>query len=323
MVVTDYAAIKSQIDEVDFGNIEVNVFTLAELFQPYLIFGSKRFNLSLTDVTVYGNRTFAYSGKDEKNVQVINGVDIPTTLNGLLANGVKFLDAVTWISIPPAKRPAAITIDDTEKSMKTFKDPAEIARCMFYYFFYVLTRARAPGPDDLKEGQKVPDFLKKVLSIDKNPAQVADYLASFALNLLDHGWVQHVKLNSLSGESLNRFGLGVAGYRMAAPFKLFTPEGQLQVERLAAIRVAKSFATSEASWEIHPSTRDPNILTKYGNLNKNLGNLMLDVFTKEQLDQMVKARIIFAVPTREPSHTNYITWSDSDIYVPKKKIFRK
>lgn len=329
MTTLDYATIREEARLIDFGDIRVDPEELAEIFQRYIEYGSRRFNLAISDVEVYANLPFDYDGKETVKVQIFGDLTCATTLTGLLASGTKFLDAIVWLGLAANKRSKPEVHNAPRNWNKTsaytytkYNDHPKIARCMFFYFFYVLTRARAPTADETDSTQPIPNFLKSVLSYQESPSDVAQYLASFDLNLMNHQWVKSIKMQSLSEEALNRFGLGVAGYRMAAPFKLYNPE-MTNIESLSnAIAVAQSLAKSSASWNIHPATRDPNILQKYGNLNKNLGNLMLEVFTTAQLEEMVRAKIIFAVPKKEANHTNYKTWSIDDLFIPTDLIFR-
>lgn len=315
---------------IDFGDINVDVRELAKIFERYVAFGSRRFKLSIQDITVYANPIQDFEGKESASVTAVGNLQVANTLLGLMAAGAKFIDAVIYLGLPNARKPNPRehpvpkgATPATQISFPTYNSPPKIARCMFFYYFYVLTRAKAPSGSADEATQPVPNFLSSVLAYKESAGEVAEYLASFELNFLDHRWVRHIRLNHLSVESLNRFGLGVAGYRMASPFKLYQADTALATDRANAIEVATSIARSPASWDIHPATRDPNILTKYGNLNKNLGNLILDVFSPAKIQEMCDAKVLFSVPKREPAHTNYLRWTIADVFAPQTTIFEE
>lgn len=147
-------------------------------------------------------------------------------------------------------------------------------------------------------------------------------ICSFEPQKFDPAWARFVSFGGFGQEVLSRFGLGVAGYRLFGPFGLYEPKVGLSPALSDAYSFARSLATAPASWDIHPLTRDPNVLAKRGNLNKNLGNLILDVFTEEQIDEMVKTKILYAKPEREPAHRQYLLWEREDDISGNAQIFR-
>jgi len=264
--------------------------------------------------------------KEETNTTEIDKKHIANTLSGLLAAGSKFMDSVFWLAMPAAERPKPkdhpLPPSGTPVKFSVYNNHQDIARCMFFYFFYILTRARAPSSASARSAEPVPQFLHKVLGIAKGESEVADYLASFSLENIDPSWVRHVDLEGLSQESINRFGLGVAGYRITAPFKLVTPDGPDVKKYQVAIDIAVSMATSSADWDFHPSTRKANVLSLYGNINQNLGNLILKVYASDAIDRMVAVKILFKKPVWHDSHTNFTRWTTDMKYTPTTKIFK-
>jgi hypothetical protein len=318
--------LKAELDGIDFGVVETTPEILAGYFETYVHFGSKRYTLSRSELNVFHLPAFEFKGKDDITTENVNGVSVPLTLSDHLALGTKFLDAVLYMHLGSALRPPTKDIMQPKGinknvSLPTFSNHTTIARYMFFYYFYILTRARAPERDASGEVQKVPRFLNGVLSISASASEVASYLASFDLNNLDPAWVRQIRIKGIGQEALSRFGLGVAGYRLAQPFKLREPDGPDRAKYANAILVAKSFTSAPACWDFHPATRNPNILNKYGNINKNLGNLLLKVYKKETLQIMSDARIIFQVPIEEPNYTNYERWTAQDIYSSSAPIF--
>jgi len=325
MSTTDFTTVIAEVQRISFGRLDIDPSSFALVLQKYVHEGSKRHRLSRDDIEVFFNIADDFEGKEATNVQDFKGLTVAKTLPGLLAAGAKFMDAVFWLAIPEGDRPQPkehpAPKAGTKQTFGTYKSHQDIARCMFFYFFYILTRARAPMQATGKGAEPVPQFLSKVLGISKGESEVADYLSSFSLENIDPSWVRHIDLKGLSQESLNRFGLGVAGYRMAAPFKLTVPDGPDVTKYQTAIDVATSFATTGADWDFHPSTRKAEVLTKYGNINQNLGNLILKVYTQDTINQMVKVKILFKSPDHNPAHTNFTRWSKDMKYAPTSPIF--
>jgi len=324
---TDFSGVIAETTSISFGTIDTDPVQFAKILQRYVHEGSKRHRLSKNDITVFFNITDDFPGKETTSVQDFSGSFAAKTVVGLMAAGARFMDAVFWLALPENERPDPSSHPAPKPPQKqtfsTYNNYQDIARCMFFYFFYILTRARAPLPSSSRPGEPVPKFLSQVLGITKGESEVAEYLSSFSLENIDPSWVRHIDLSGLSQESLNRFGLGVAGYRMAAPFKLKNPDHPDATKRAAAIEVAKSIATSVPDWDFHPSTRNAAVLVKYGNVNQNLGNLILDVYKQETIDEMVKVKILFKTPDRNIAHSNYTTWDSTMKYAPTTKIFPK
>ena len=89
-----------------------------------------------------------------------------------------------------------------------------------------------------------------------------------------------------------------------------------------AIQVAKSFRLAGFCWDFHPATRNPNVLAKYGNINKNITNLILEAYKPETIKMMVQTKKLAKEPIYDPAYTNYKTWNKDMVYVATSKIFK-
>jgi hypothetical protein len=175
-----------------------------------------------------------------------------------------------------------------------------------------MTQARYPVSQNEKEKPKIPNFLKTIMGLDQDQHIYVERICSFEPRKFDPKWAMYVQFKGLGQETLSRFGLGVAGYRNFGPFGLYKAKADMSPELAPAFEFARTIATSPSSWNVHPLTRSPDVLTKRGNLNKNLSNLMLHAFTQEQLKEMKDAKIIYKIPEREPTHRNYFQWKAGD-----------
>lgn len=283
----------STIGEPNFNVIDIDVIEVAKALQLYLVRGSKLTGVSLDDV-----RTSV--------VKLPENLEKPTLVD-LLSVGMKLFDALIWITAGyPRSHPLRI---DNMMKKDTIPSMHEIARSLFYVYFFLLTQARYPASANDKESPKVPNFLKVVMGMTEDQHVYTERICSFPPQKFDPGWVRHVHFKDFGQEVMSRFGLGVAGYRLFGPFKLYPIRPDLPDNLRNAAIFAKSVAESRTTWDIHPLTRNIEILNSRGNLNKNLGNLILDVFTQKQIDEMVANKILFKLPEKNATALNYLAWS--------------
>lgn len=288
-----FSAAAAMVGVPDFGLIHIDAEATARAFQTYLDTASKLTGVSLDDI----NRTVKVLPVDKK----------ACTLVDLLKCGMKLFDAVVWLT---AGRPEShpLVVDPTMKD-DDIKGLHEIARAVFFCYFMLLTQARYPVKVIDANAPKIPNFLRVVMGMDSPQNEYVECICSFAPQKFDPKWARYVSFAGFGQEVLSRFGLGVAGERMFAPFALYPCKPDAPQHIKDAYAFAKAVATTPASWNVHPITRDPNVLKVYGNLNKNLGNLALECFTEDDLQNMANNKVIYKYPVKEPNHRNYMQWS--------------
>jgi hypothetical protein len=282
----------------NFNVIDIDPATVANCLQDYVNRGSKLTGVSLDDI----------------DTSMIKLPDDPSTatLTDLLSGGMQLFDALVWLTAGrPASHPLVMSSVMEEAEIPSLM---EVAKAVFYVYFFLMTQARYPAAPGDTNAPKVPNFLKVVMGLDEPQDAYVSRICSFNPTQFDPSWVKHVSFRGLGQETLSRFGLGVAGYRLFGPFGLYEPKPDLPTELREAVQFAQKVARAPPTWEVHPLTRNPEILKSRGNLNKNLGNLILLAFTDTQINEMVTSRILFAKPVREPSYRNYMMWkADDDI----------
>lgn len=291
----------------DFGLIHIDPTEVAQAFQAYLDTASKLTGVALSDISRRVIKLPADSSK--------------VTLTELLELGMKLFDAIVWLTAGrPKDHPLVI---DPSMNKDSIASLHEVARSVFYTYFMLLTQARYPAPRSEAQKPRIPNFLRTIMGMADDQHVYVERICSFSPQKFDPAWVRFVEFQNFGQEVLSRFGLGVAGYRMFGPFSLYKPREDISDELKEACGFARNVATAPSAWTIHPLTRNPNILTARGNLNKNLGNLVLDVFTTEQIDEMVKSKVLYAKPEREPAHRNYLTWKRIDDITGTALIFKQ
>ncbi|KAG6194115.1 hypothetical protein E4U10_003300 [Claviceps purpurea] len=293
----------------NFGIVHVDPKEVGLMLQPFLDRGSK-----LTDeVTV-----------DDISTRVLSVPDKPeqATLNDLLAIGMKLFDAVVWLAaLDKSRHP--LRADPTMKS-DDIPSNKDVTQSVFYCYFMLLTQARYP-PDD-HEIQHIPHFLRIQMGMNKKPSYYVSKICTFEPRRMNPSWIKHMDFPALTKKLLFKSGLVVAGYRMFGPFDLFDHDARegLSDNLVSAFTFARAVARAPASWNVHPLTRPrgpQDAITRRGNLDKNLGNLILDVFTDEQIDDMVKQRILLKKPDRDVAHREYLQWAAEDDISGTANIF--
>lgn len=289
----------------DFGLIHIDPEETAKAFQAYLDTASRLTGVSLDDI----DRRVITAPTDPKSV----------TLVDLLRAGMKLFDAIVWLTAGrPTSHPLKLDPGMDKAGIPSLHD---IARSVFYCYFMLVTQARYPVGQATAAKPIIPNFLRTIMGMDKEQHVYVQTICSFEPQKFDPSWAKYVKFSGFGQEVLSRFGLGVAGYRMFRPFALYQPKGDIDENTMKAVRFAQSVARAPSSWDIHPLTRNPNILTARGNLNKNLGNLILKAFTEAEIKEMADNKIIFQVPTHDPNHRNYMMWSADDDISGSSRIF--
>jgi len=302
-----FTATAAFLGNADFKVIDIDARQVAEGLQLYLERGSKLTGVSLEDI----DRTVTELPADVKKA----------TLADLLDKGMKLFDAIVWLT---AGRPEAYPLQrDVSKKADNIPSLHEIARSVFYTYFFLLTQARYPVKAGGEGQPAVANFLRVVMGMDQPQNEYIERICSFAPQKFDPAWVKWVNFGNFGQEALSRFGLGVAGYRMFGPFKIYSPKPGLSQELQNAVAFARAIATANPSWDVHPLTRKPEVLTRRGNLNKNLGNLILEVFTEDQINEMVQSKMLYKKPDKEPNYRNYLTWSTVDDITGTTLIFRQ
>jgi hypothetical protein len=300
-----FTATTAILGNPQFGLIHIDPEETAKAFQVYLETASKLTGVSLDDITVTVSQAPPASDK--------------ITLTWLLEHGMKLFDAVVWLT---ANKPTSHPLkEDPAMDVKNIPSLHDVARAVFYCYFMLVVQARYPVSRNNTEKPKIPNFLKTIMGMDEEQHVFVERICTFEPQKFDPSWAKFVQFKGFGREVLSRFGLGVAGYRMFGPFSLYKPKEGLSEELKNAFEFAKNIAVSEPTWDIHPLTRNPAVLTKRGNLNKNLNNLLLECFTDEQLKEMETAKVIYAYPKVEPTHRNYTQWKMEDDISGTSKIF--
>lgn len=285
---------------VDFSAVKVDDVFAGAAFQAFIDAGTQLHTIPLVDIDIF----------------VPLGEQPPYSLKDLLSWGNRVGDCVFFMQIYEADRDACggdvlnnpcrfyvMLTHDPAKSLKPPMSPDHAAKLVAAWAIYAMVRA---GPPSLP----VPKFIKDQIGVSMSPKEMCD---SFTLtNPVNWSleWIRAIKWSTVGRETLSRFGLGVAGYRLIQPFKIYTPKADSKPNIIAACETMRLLAGQGATWEVHPVTRNPNLLTALGNLNKNCMNLMMEAFTSTEMAEMKGNAISSAVtPVHDAQHVNYRSWT--------------
>lgn len=300
-------------------------------------------------------------GIELNNVTTIGDLKVSNTVSGLLAAGAKFFDAVIYLSLSAELRPPPHEHAPSKDPAKVGKYPLyndlpRITQYVFSMYFYIMIRAHAPSSIADYKLQPMPKFITSVLGVEEAASSMAEYLASFPLQNLNLAWVKYIKTSTISQEAASRFGLGVAGYRIVSIFNSAEPDkyrttfrktkeekkkeleendGEPLPDKEAgrepledkpawldgAIAVARSFKDAGPCWDFHPATRSPNVLAKYGNINKNATNLLLAAYSPATIQKFVATKKLAIPPVEDVGYTEYKQWHNKGKYVATSKMF--
>lgn len=287
--------------------IRVNTREVAEAFATFLTIGSRIINLSIDQLNVTANDDTIDAGT--------------ATVVNLIEHGNPVFNALLYVKLPLGNRPAVVRVPHADR--KAAIPHGEIASAIFFQYFMIMTRGSPSDADDATAGTRVPKFLGTVLQLRQTPKYYHDILASFPLSAIGNDWVRYVQIGGLSTEARSRLSLGVAGYRVLAPFRYLSPHGRdtWTTEHENAYRVALQMAQLPASWDWHPATRDPNLTQRFGPLNANLNQLALMSFTGDDLANLVTTRAIFAVPVDNPTVRDWMSWTAAPTLGRNSNIF--
>ncbi|POS81895.1 hypothetical protein EPUL_006525, partial [Erysiphe pulchra] len=311
----DCRQVNLELSQWNLKDIIVDYESLGNALRPFVLSGSKVHRLVPEDLNVYANTSGIYENKEITKIIKINGLEVPTTMMGLMANGTKFFDAWIWLSMNPNLRPAPIKLPYTNKpdekvELSTYDDMGMLTTYIFIAYFFILIRAHPPTQLDAYHKQPMPKFISTILGTTATAVEVAMYLASFELIKLNNEWVKQIKPLTLNVEAANRLGLGVAGYRLVSVFNLILPTKYYSDDPKVnealketrppwlevSLKVMQSFKNAGPCWDFHPATRDPNLISKYGNINKNATNMILDCYTAETIKLLLDGKKLSVEP---------------------------
>lgn len=295
------------IGDVNFGVVRINSTAIGTALQEFIQIGSQKGQISKDDLEIiYREGTNITSFRDVADA---------------IKHGTRLFDALAYFSLPAAERPEPehrpLGPEESDPS------PLDIGRAIFYVYFYILIRGHAPTDEDGTDQNPVPNFLKSVMGLEDSPDHYSECVASFDLNLLDHHWVKYIQINNLGIQAQNRLALGLAGYRLPGVLTLFQFRDDAPVEAIRAATAVRNFVNRGAVWDCHSVTRTAAFLDVIKNFNANVTNVILEVYTAEQIAQLRRRRVLPVDLVHNERFTQWQQWTDATFDQFTDYIFRR
>lgn len=232
--------------------------------------------------------------KSDITVPTRGGQD-PFNLEQHLQWGGKVLDGIIWFQ-NGRHSSASRSINTCDES--EFQRTSDLSKmALMQLVIFVLIKGHYPSSTGTTIGKDIPAFFHTVCSMNYSPAELASRVASFNLNKLPGDWVRGIPFANMGEEFLNRFSLGVAGYRLLAAFRVIKPKARTP-EQVAALNWIFTRLMEPSSWKLLPITRPP-LLKRLGSLNTALTSLMLEVYTREEIQKLKDEGVIAVVPAKK------------------------
>jgi len=277
-------------------------------------------------------------------------VNIVITINGNIHDEEKQSEIATTLGERNLPLQDVRSLQDvglliTQSPDRRFKATADN---LGWLFVYMLIRGNPVRAEDTTVVEKAPKFMVDQMSFGGSLQEMAGLVSSFSLAKIDPRWIKAVPLDKASITLLSRLGLGVAGYRLFRPFQLYKPKGRVKYSkselialcdarnisirdiskgsgkrykepreiynaRRSAILTVLKIADQPLDWDIHPLTRPPQIISKFGGFNKPIQNLINISFSQAQIADMLRNKVIAVQPITNPSANIWKTWNPDNV----------
>lgn len=234
----------------------------------------------------------------------------------LVMAGMPVLDAIYWKG---SHRKLDLVQDNSIPVLST-ETLEKIAKGLFLCRLFLLVYGRYPRAKGKETEKKVTEFVRNVFNIE-DIGSYEKLLASFPIDRLDPIWIRRVSFNGLDKVVLTELGLRVFGFQMLAPFAKYECKNDAPSNIISSFATAVQLSQAPPDWALYCHTRDAIKAWKYGDLNANLGNLMLDCLTTTQLEEMVEKRLISRLPSRCSKSSEYLNWVYDEQCVTSNPIF--
>lgn len=313
--ITDMESFKTLVKIADLNGFVIDYQMIAVALKPFLVLGSGDYVIRPEEIYIPATK---------------RGTSV--TLKELLNSATKLFDALVFLAMAPADRAKCGTL--TKATMSTLVNDKEqasmdkIANYVTICFLHLLSRSNYPSGTSTELGSAIPQFQKTVLGNQMSGDEICQQLANFNLSKINNKWIETIKLTDLGDKFRNRIALSPAGHRQLAPFRYLKPltivNNPITEEDRAvtkAYRFLKDMQPLLPNWAIHPSTRDTSFQIRFGTFAKECSNLMVKCFSDEDLDAMVKARIIFQKPVWNPQHMEFMNWDTNLEFLRGRMIF--
>jgi hypothetical protein len=232
----------------------------------------------------------------------------PVDVTSAMKWGTKFFDAVYYFALETQLRPNVVAGSDLGLELPTHV--MKTKKRLLWTAIFLMLRGSYPESKGKVPGTDIPAFLTKICGMDESPFDCASGLASFNLSSVSPQWIREIQWAKFAAPIRQRLGLGLAGYRSLAPFKMYECRPDASEEAKAAFKWVRQITQRKPDYAILSCTRSVDLISQLGSWNAALGNLALECFSAETLVEMETVKIIFQVPKRDPRADTWRAWVD-------------
>lgn len=309
-------SIPETIDGLENLAIKIDPDELAQLLIPYVVQGSQKNSLSVTDLTIV-----MPSGKS---------LGDDAGIKELWEAGSDFFSSVIYQRLSAEFRSKiTLTTPDLSAGSRILTQEA-LSTLLFCDFFYIFTQARHPTKemDDIgstTRKYKPAQFILNTIGNVQTFAEIEEALFVKGLAKIPMEWVKKVPMTGLSLEAQNRFLLGAAGHRLIQAFATirFIDETPADVQTIWAKLI--KYTQDGYSWNFHTAFRTVNFVKKFKSLNKILEYLLAIYGRPDDVAQAVsiESKVLFRTPTADSRYKDYssLVGSAFDTFANTEKIF--
>jgi len=291
-------AISGDIEGLENLSLKLDVSAMAAALTQYVVAGSQKNNLSVTDLTV----VMPTGSNIPDNVGVKDLFEAGSDLFSSLI--YQELDATLRAKIP-------LTTRDLSMAGRTLTAEG-LSTMLFIDYFYIFTQARHPTKEMDTIGTadrpyKPAQFILNTIGSSLSFADIENFLFVKGLAKIPMGWVKSVPVKDLSTEAQNRFLLGAAGHRLIQAFASIDYITETPIEVKGIWELLIKYTQDGYSWNFHTAFRSVMFVRSYKSLNKILEGLLATYGKPEDIEVALqdKVRILYRKPIADSRYKDY------------------
>lgn len=237
----------------------------------------------------------------------VNKVDMASIIN----NGIPIFDWLVFLNLSDEEKAKIVwTVD----SSRRLYDETQISYSILFIYFMIMTRNK-PYPE---RNEQFPLFLGKFMKVTMTLDDIKDCLSNNNLNMFTHSWVRNVKLAKLIDPIKNRLRQGIAGMRIFTLIANNEPDKDIDAHLQNLVDRIRILVHNGPYWEMHTLFQTAKLASM--SVNANLNNLLLELYSNEKLETLVKSRMLFKLPQYNPRALSYKVWSSEFFNEYKTKM---
>jgi len=262
----------------------------------------RNFDLLVCDlIRVISNRSIINLGELLFKSNTPYDYTVPLTQEEIAARGIPIFDYAIGRELIQRGFKLKVIIDDAIKSYS----PVDGAKAIFTTYLMLMVRAKPLVQDE----EKLPAFITGYLGLNKTNKEIEEMVSFNPIGQLEHHWIKSINVNSLPEPVQNKIRSGIAGSRCMNVFSKYPITRDIEPQLRDLVTSIITVVESGPYFEQHPFFTSE--VFKGLSLSKNLSNLILDVYTQEEIYNMVKNKSLFKYPVYDSKSTDYKKWGSS------------